>query len=192
MSPEIHASKFNYFIWQDVPLCKVGQYLQGFNTHKRSNYPRTETASIHTMAHQSSNPLQRADKSSTAGIYFLRSRVKQFLLTPWELSAQQRGNRECNLEMHSRIQNTLAEKVTEILQSRNGDFKPEPNTSWKPPTDLSGLICLGPFCLQPTWSSPLPRRLCFFPDNHAHAVILNTLQSGTRFHLLAEDHQVPN
>lgn len=94
---------------------------------------------MHTKTHQSLNTLQRADKSSTVGIYFLRSGVKQSLLTPSELSAQQRGNKERNLEMRSRIKNTPAEKVTEILQSRNGDLKAEPNTSWKPPTALSGL-----------------------------------------------------
>jgi len=59
-----------------------------------------------TSTHQSLNTLQRADKNSTVGICFLRSRLKQSLITPWELSAQQRGNREHNLEMHSRIKNT--------------------------------------------------------------------------------------
>lgn len=93
--------------------------------------------------------------------------------------------------MHSRIKNTPAEKVTEIFQSRNGDFKPEPHTSRKPPTDLSRLsVRVRSVCS--LRGPPLYPRECAFPDNHARAVILNTLQSGTGFHLSAEDCQVPD
>lgn len=89
LSPDIHSLN-NYLIWQHIPLCNVWQYLTGFHIDKRSNYSRTETTLIHLMTHQSLNSLQKADRSSTVGIYFLGSRVKQSLITPWELSAQER------------------------------------------------------------------------------------------------------
>lgn len=146
---------------------------------------------MHMKTHQSLNTLQRADKGSTLGIYFLGSGVKQSPQTPSELSAQQRGNKDRNLEMLSRIKNTPAEKVTEILQSRIGDLKPEPNTSWKPPTALSGLSVRVPSACSLRGPPSTPETL-LFPRDHARAVILNTLQSGTGFCLLAKDCQIPD
>lgn len=142
---------------------------------------------------QGLNTLERADKSSTLWIYFSQTKSQAVLAYSMVAMCSKRGNRDWSLEMHAKIKTTPAGKVTAVLQSRSGNFMPEPNTwRWKVPHWPQRAFWPGPFCLQFMWPFPLPlgRNCCSFPGKHACTVILNALQTRTGFHLLTEDCQV--
>lgn len=110
------------------------------------------------MISQGLNTLQRADKSSTLWIYFSQTKSQEVFANSLGAVCSKRGNRDCSLEMHTKIKNTPAGKVSEVLQSRSGNLKPEPNTwSWKLPTDLRGLSDKVPFACSLSGPSLFPR-----------------------------------
>lgn len=159
---KVHSSKINYFIWH-IPLCKLEQYLQGFSTHKRNNYARTETTEIHVMTCQDLNTLERADKSSVLWVYFSQTKSQAVFAYSMGAMCSKWGNRDWSLEMHAKIKNTPSGKVTEVLQNRSGNFMPQPNTwKWKLPTNLRGLSDKG-FLLAAKVALPSSPETLLFP-----------------------------